>query len=186
MRQLTPREKAIVGVGAAAVVIFAYLFGLLLPARRAAASIAQQQTEVRDQLDQAERMYHDAMSAQTKIASLKKQSQDIMFPAADVQSGTVREIEKLSKELDVTVTSIRPGDPESADGSTRYPTVIRVEADLGKIVRLLYGLEQPNRRLWVEGAEITSARQTGATLQATIYVAAYKPSRESEAPNVKA
>jgi hypothetical protein len=98
----------------------------------------------------------------------------------------VREIEKLSKELGVTVTSFRPGQSESADGSTRHPAVFKVDADLGKIVRLLYELEQPSRRLWVEGVEVAAARQGEKTLTATIYVAAYSPARESEAADAAA
>ncbi|MCJ7797041.1 MAG: type II secretion system protein M, partial [Thermoleophilia bacterium] len=100
-----------------------------------------------------------------------------------VMSGMVGEIEKLSKELGVTLTSIRPGEVESADGSTRHPVTLKVEADLGKIVRLLYELEQPSRRLWVEGMEIASPRQTEGKLTGTVYVAAYSPLPESEAEN---
>ncbi len=185
MRQLSPREKVIAAIGLAVAVIFGYLFILLLPARRASADMASQQAQLQDQLERANQMYKSALSAADEIAKLKKQSQDLMFPAADVQSGMVSEIEKLSKELMVSVTSIRPGDPEKTDGAMRYPSVIKFEADLGKIVRVLYELEQPNHRLWVEGVEITSARQAGGILSATIYVASYAPSRESEGVNVK-
>jgi Tfp pilus assembly protein PilO len=186
MRQLTAREKVIVSLGAAALVIFAYAFGLLLPARRTLADALQQQAQLTDQLNRTERMYREAMAARQQIAALNQQSQGIMFPSADVQSGMVREIEKLSKELAITVTSIRPGEAEAADGSTRHPAVFKVEADLGKIVRLLYELEQPSRRLWVEGVEIASSRQGESTLAATVYVAAYSPSPESEADNAAA
>ncbi len=186
MKRLSGREKAIVGVAAAAVVVFVYLFALLLPARRAVANSAQQQADLRDQLEQATRMYREASTAERKIADLNKRVSEIMFPAADVQSATVSTIQSLSKELGITVTSIRPEDPEISKEFTRYPTAVKVEAEIGKIARMLYELEQPNRRLWVEGVEITSAKQTGSTLQATIYVAAYRPPRESEAPDAEA
>jgi hypothetical protein len=185
MRQLTPREKIIVSIGAAALVVFAYGFGLLLPARRAVAGAVSQQARYREQLTEAERMYREAMAARGRIAGLRQQSQSLMCPWADVESGMVGEIEKLSKELRVTVSSIRPGETESADGSTRHPATLKVEADLGRIVRLLYELEQPGRRLWVEGVEIASPRQTEGRLSATIYVAAYAPARESEAENAE-
>jgi Tfp pilus assembly protein PilO len=183
MRQLTPREKVIVSIGAAALVVFAYGFLLLLPARRALSGAVSQQAEYRDQLSQAERMYREAIAARGEIAGLRGQSQSLMCPWPDVMSGMVGEIEKLSKELGVTLTSIRPGEVESADGSTRHPVTLKVEADLGKIVRLLYELEQPSRRLWVEGMEIASPRQTEGKLTGTVYVAAYSPLPESEAEN---
>jgi Tfp pilus assembly protein PilO len=186
MRQLTPREKVIVSIGAAALVVFAYGFGLLLPARRARAGAVSQQAQYREQLNEAERMYREAVAARGKIAGLRERSQSLMCPWSDVMSGMVGEIEKLSKELGVTVTNIRPGETQSADGSTRHPATVVVEADLGKIVRLLYELEQPSRRLWVEGVEISSARQTEGKLTATVYVAVYSPLPESEARNAEA
>jgi Tfp pilus assembly protein PilO len=186
MRQLTPREKVVLVIGAAALLIFGYVFGILAPARRSLARTRGELAQLTDQLDQARRMYEDALAARQQIGALKQQSQALMFPSADVQSGMVREIEKLSKELGVTVTSIRPGEAESADGSTRHPAVLKVDADLGKIVRLLYELEQPSRRLWVEGVEVAAARKGENTLTATIYVAAYSPARESEAADAAA
>jgi len=186
MRQLAPREKALVAFAVTALVIFAYVFGLLLPERRALGDARRWQGQLKDQLAQAELMYREAAAAQQQVAALGAQSQSIMFGSSDVQSGMVTEIEKVSKELGVAVTSIRPGDPDSADGSTKHPAVFKVETDLGNIVRLLYELEQPGRRLWVEGVEITSARKTGGALAATIYVAVYSPSHESEAKNGEA
>jgi Tfp pilus assembly protein PilO len=181
MRQLTPREKIIVAIGAAALVVFAYGFALLLPARRALAGAVNQRDQYRRQLDDADRMYREAAAARGKIAALRQQSHSLMSPWPDVVSGLVAEIEKLSKELGVTVTSIRPSETDSADGSTRQPATVKVEADLGDIVRLLYELEQPSRRLWVEGVEITSPRQGEGKLTATVYLAAYSPLPESEA-----
>ncbi len=181
MRQLSPREKTLVAFAATALVVLAYVFGLLLPERRALGEARLRQAQLKDQLAQAELMYREAAAAQQQIGGLKARSQGIMFSSSDVPSGMITQIENLSKELGVAVTTIRPGDPESADGSTRHPAVFKVEADLGKIVRLLYELEQPGRRLWVEGVEISSVRQTGGALSATIYVAAYSPSHGSEA-----
>ncbi|MFB3880242.1 MAG: type 4a pilus biogenesis protein PilO [Armatimonadota bacterium] len=180
MRQLTRRERGALLIGAAALVTFAYTFGLLLPARRSLARAQSERAQLTDQIEQAERMYKEALAVQPQIGALRQRSRAVMFPSADVQTGMVREIEKLSKELSITVTSIRPGDAESADGSTKHPAVLKVDADLGKIVRLLYELEQPTRRLWVEGVEIAAARQGEGALTATIYVAAYSPARESE------
>jgi len=186
MRQLAPREKVVVGIGASALVLFVYAFGLLLPARRALTGAVSQQAQYREQLSEADRMYREAMAARGQIATLTEQSQSLMSPWPDVMSGMVGEIERLSKELGATVTSIRPGETESADGSLRQPATVKVEADLGKVVRLLYELEQPSRRLWVEGVEIASPRQADDKLTATVYVAAYSPLPESEAENAPA
>jgi len=186
MRAFTAREKTLIALAAVALVLLAYAFGLLRPARRTLGELRRQEADLKDRLGQAERMYREAGAAQQQIADLKAKSQAIMFPSSDVQSGMVTEIEKLSKELGVPVASIRPGETESANGSMRHPAVFKIEADIGKIAQFLYELEQPSRRLWVEGVEIASARETGTTLSATIYVAAYSPSRGSEAKNAQA
>jgi Tfp pilus assembly protein PilO len=186
MRRYGSRERVFVVSAGAVLVVFAYLLVFMLPAQRTLADLKRQQTQLRQQLEQAGLMYREGLAAQQQIAALKAQSQSLMFQSSDVQLGMVTQIEKLSKELGVTVTSIRPGEAELAVGSTRHPAVFKVDADLGKIVRLLYELEEPGRRLWVEGVEITSARQTGDVLSATIYVSAYSPSREREGTNGKA
>ena len=135
MRAFTAREKTLIALAAVALVLLAYGFGLLRPARRTLGELRRQEADLTDRLDRAERMYREAGAAQQQIADLKAKSQAIMFQSSDVQSGMVTEIEKLSKELGVPVASIRPGETESANGSMRHPAVFKIEADLGKIAQ---------------------------------------------------
>jgi hypothetical protein len=55
-----------------------------------------------------------------------------------------------------------------------------LEADFSDLVLLMFALERPGRRLWVEGVEISAGRQARGRLQATFYVAAYAESEEGE------
>jgi hypothetical protein len=68
------------------------------------------------------------------------------------------------------------------EGAVKYPATFQVEAGFSDLVRLMFELEQPERRLWVEGVEISADRQVGGRLQATFYVAAYAEAEVRDAP----
>jgi Tfp pilus assembly protein PilO len=186
MRPLSPREKALIVIAAAALILVVYLFALLLPMQERSRDLARQEASLREQIAAGERMYREGQTANGEIAALRAEVENLSFPQPDVKVGTVRILEGLASEVKVTITSIRPGEPESVDGAIRYPVTLKLETQFGKAIRLLYELEQPGRRLWVEGLEITSARQTGDLLQVTVYVAAYQRAKESEAKSVEA
>ncbi len=186
MRPLAPREKLLVAIAASALLIVVYLFALLLPVRERGRELARQEGSLREQISAAEKMYQEAEAANGEIIALRDEIDDLLFPKPDARVGMVRAVEQLATEMKVTITSIRPGEAESVEGAIRYPLTLKLEADFGKAARLLYELEQPSRRLWVEGVEITSARQTDMTLQITVYIEAYERTEESEASHVEA
>lgn len=181
MRGLSAREKSVLAGGVIVAVLFGYLLVLLLPTQRAAATTERARNRLQEQLAESERMYREAVAAKAELPALHAQLGAVYFPSPELQSGAIREIEQLTKELNITLTSIRPGEVETKDGSTKQPLAIKVESDLGRIAQLLYDLEKPERRLWVEGIEITSAKQTGDTLAVTVYLAVFSPARESGA-----
>jgi len=186
MRQLSPRERIIVTLGGIFILVAVYLWGFFLPLRGDASRLRQEASTLRSQIERSQRMYRESPSVAEEISDLHRQVEAVIFPEQELRSGMVRSLEDLSSELDVTITSIRPADPETVDGAVKYPATVRAVAELSRLVRFLYELERPERRLWVEGAEITSARQTGAELQATIYLAVYGPADESEVDDVNA
>ncbi len=186
MRPLTPREKLLIAITASVLIIVVYLFALLLPVREQARELARQEASLQEKIKAAEQMYREAEAANGEIMALRAELANILFSKPDARVGMVRAVEQLATEMKLTITSIRPGEAEAVEGAIRYPLTLKLEADFGKAARLLYELEQPSRRLWVEGVEITSARQTDQTLQITIYIEAYERAKESEAEHVEA
>jgi hypothetical protein len=50
----------------------------------------------------------------------------------------------------------------------------------------MFDLEKPDRRLWVEGVEISAPRRDEEKLQATFYIEAYTQPDESEKTDAEA
>ena len=101
------------------------------------------------------------------------------------RQAVMRDISQLSSDLGLRLTSIRPDEPESIQNSVRYPLTFRVEADFAHIVRLLYELEQPPHRLWVEGIEIGPGPRGQAEPSALVHVATYTVRPASEGSDAK-
>ena len=187
MRQLSARERVLLAVGAVALVGFVYIFGLLLPVRDRAGKLAHTEALLCAKIEDAARIYQETAGIEADIAAVRAQTAELMFPAADVRVGVMREIDRLASELGLTVTSVRPEEAEPVAGSLKHPTTFRVESDFGRLMRLLYELEQPTHRLWVAGLEISPGRKGSDQLQARFYVAAYTPARRGgEADDAKA
>jgi Tfp pilus assembly protein PilO len=183
MRTLTQQQKQGLGIAVGAAVLLGYFLLLLLPAQRAAGKASRELLRTTTQLTEAEQMYRESLAAKTELAELRKQATSAYLTAPDIQASAIKEIERLTRELNITLVSIRPGEMETKDGSSKHPIEIKLESDLGRIVQFLYDLEKPERRLWVEGVEITSAKQTGDTLSATVYLAVYEPAPEGDDNN---
>ena len=173
MRSLTRREQSLVVVAAVALVAFLLAFGLILPTRNRAAKLARQEQALSMKISEAASMYLEALREAEEIAGLRAELRDLMFPHKDASIALVREIDRLTSELNVRVTGIRPGEVEPVAGSLRCPMTFTVESNFADIVRLLYELERPQRRLWVEGVEMTSSPPQAGELQANIHVAVY-------------
>jgi len=173
MKQPAGSERTLVLMGAIALVLFGYVFGLLLPLNRQAGDLTRDRIAFEGQLERADNMYTSAQRAEEEIVKLKEQTAAMMFPQSDVGVEMVRRLERLARETQLTITSIRPEDSEAIDGAIRYPATFKVEADFADLIDLMYKLEQPDTRLWLEGVEIQAPRRDEDKLQATFYVAAY-------------
>ncbi len=186
MRQLSPQDRRLLLIGAAALVVFAYVFGLLLPLHAKARESASEQESLSGLMERAQMMYGAARAAEADIAELASQTQKLMFPEGDVRVSMVRQLESLAAEAGLTITSIRPEEPQSIDGLVKYRATFKVEASFSEVVRLMFELEQPTQRLWVEGIEISADRQAGNRVQATCYVAVYGQAAGSEGADAQA
>ncbi len=186
MRQMSAQDKRLLLIGAAAVVVFAYVFGLLLPLHAKARELASEQESLSGLMERAQMMYSAAQAAEADLAELASQTHELMFPEGDVRVSMVRQLESLATETGLTITRVRPEEPQSIEGSVKYRTTFTVEASFSEVVRLMFKLEEPTRRLWVEGVEISADRQAGDRVQATFYVAAYGRTPESEGADAQA
>ena len=186
MRQLSARERRLLLIAVAALVAFVYFAGLLLPLSNRSRELGDELELLRGETERADMMYAAAEAAASDIAALREQTQALMFPDGDVRVDMVRELERLAREAKLTITSIRPEGPQSTDGSVKYPATFKVEADFSELVTLMFNLEQPSRRLWLEGIEISAPRRDEEKLQATFYVVTYAQADESEEQDVEA
>ncbi|MBN1461856.1 MAG: type II secretion system protein M [Armatimonadetes bacterium] len=185
MRTITTRERNFLLVGALVLILFVYAFGLLLPARRTLGDLSAEERSLDRQIDNANTLYKQAEGAADEIAALGQQVNGLLLAEPEVTVASVRALEELASETGAVITRIRPDDPSLAGDLARYPATVKVEATFSELVRLFYELEQPDTRLWVEGAEIATGRQSGDDLQATIYVAVYRRAEEGESDDVQ-
>jgi hypothetical protein len=160
-------------IGAMALAAFLLAFGLVLPTRNRAAELARTEQRLSAKIAQATSMYAESLREAEEIVGLQAELQEVMFPDKDASIAVVRQIDQLASEFDLRITSIRPGEVGPMSGSIRHPVTVTVESDFPGIVRLLYELERPQRRLWVEGVEMTLSRQESGGIQANVHVAVY-------------
>jgi len=175
MRQLSGREKTLLIVGGVALVLFIYLFGLLLPALDSAGRLARTEASLNDKIATAARMYSQRSSLEQEIVSLRAQTEELTVSATDVKVAVMRKIDALASEHGVSVTSVRPDEPEPMPGFVKYPATVDIESDFAHLIRLLYELEQPDNRLWVEEVKISPGRGSAGELRATVQIAVYAP-----------
>ncbi len=185
MKQLGPEHRRLLGIGAAALIAVLYVVGLLLPLNAKTRELSSEMESLKGAVERSQMMYHAAQAAESDVAALQEDMRALMFPDGDVRVSMVRELERLAAETGLTITSIRPEQPERAGGAMKYPATFRVEAAFSDLVLLMFELEQPARRFWVEGVEISADRKGQAKLQATFYVAAYAQFEEDEAEDAE-
>ena len=186
MRQLSLRERRLILIAAAALIVFIYFAALILPLGSKSSALTEELELLKGQAERAEMMYAAAEAAVSDISALREQTQELMFVEGDVRVGMVRELESLASGTALSITSIRPEEPQATEGAMKYPATIKVEADFSELVRLLFDLEQPDRRLWIEGVEVSAPRRGEQKLQATFYVEAYTQPDESEETDAEA
>lgn len=184
--KLSRRELAIALVGLFVVVAFLLLFAVALPMRDRARKLADQARASRRQIDEAAQVEKRRPAVEREIASLQSKVDAVLRPGAEVTPALVRDIEKLCERMGVRMIRVRPEEPAPAGGCMRYPVMFEVESTDDQAVRLLYELEQPQERLWVEGVEIGTARGAAGKLRTVVHVAAYGRAPESEGDDGKA
>lgn len=187
MRRLSGRERSLVMFAAAAVVGFVLLFGVGLPMRDRGVRLAEEEEELSGKIEEAARMHERTPAIREEIETLAAEAEGVMFPWEDVKEGVVREIAKLAAEWGMDVTNLTPpGEAEAVSGCLKYSASVTGGATFAQMVRLLYELEQPSRRLWVEAVDITSGHRGGEKLTVTVHLAVYARAKGSEEGDAKA
>jgi len=187
VRRLSRRERFLVMVAGVAVVGFALVFAVILPMADRARSLARDEAVLRDAIAEATKMYEAAPAIRADVEGLRAEVARLMFPRENVKVEVVREIDRLASKLGLRVTNVRPpGEPESVADCVRYTMSFKADSTFAKSVQLLYELEQPECRLWVEEVDIGRGREAGVELQINVQVAVYVPAKAGEEEDVEA
>jgi len=187
VRRLSRRERFLIAVTAVAVIGFALVFGLILPMVARAAQLARDEAEYRDVIAEAASLYEAAPAIEAEVADLRSEAARLMFPREEAKIAVVHQIDELAAEVGLRlIRVVPPGDPEPAAGCLKYSASFRADSTFAEAVDLLYRLEQPDRRLWVEGVEITSGRGAGDELQINVQLAVYVPVEAGEEDDAEA
>ena len=187
MRQLSQRERMLVLFAALALIGFILVFVIGLPMRNRSLRLARDVNNLRHEIAQAKSLYAQMPSIQAEIQDLRATASGLMFEKSNVKVDVVHEIDRLTSDLGMSVTGVTPpGDAEPVSGCLKYTASFSADSSFSEMVRLLYKLEQPSRRLWVEGIEITPGRGGGEALHVDVHVAVYVPAPESEEQDAEA
>lgn len=173
MKRLPSQDRTVVVVGLVAVASVVAMLGLVLPLRNKAGQLRRETRALQAKIDDAAAMYRRLPTERARLAGLGKQIEDLCRRQPDPSPQVVREIEQLTSDLGVQLVTVRPSEPTTGEGYTKFATTFEVQASFANIVRLLYDLETPPHSLWVDSTEITSDQAGGADLRATVTVAVY-------------
>ena len=187
MRRLSARERVLIIIAGAALIGFVLAFGVIVPMGRRAAELARNEAGYREVIAEADSMYKAVPTVEAEIADLRSETARLMFAQQEAKSAVVHEIDKLAAEAGIRLTRITPpGDPEPTAGCLKYSASFTADASFAEAIDLLYKLERPDRRLWVEGVEIISARGAGNELQVKVQLAVYVPIEAGEEDDAEA
>ena len=187
MRRLSARERVLVIIAVAGLIGFVLAFGVVVPMARRAAELARNEADYRELIAEADSMYKAAPAIEAEIAGLRSETARLMFSAEDAKVAVVHEIDELADDADIRLTRVTPpGDPEPVAGCLKYSASFTADASFAEAIDLLYKLELPDRRLWVEGVEIIAARGAGNELQVKVQLAVYVPIEAGEEDDAEA
>lgn len=187
MRRLSTRERLLVTLAGIALVVFALAFAVIRPMADRAGGLARDEAALRNAIAEATEMYEAAPAIRAEAEDLRAQVARLMFPRENVKVEVVREIDRLAADLGIRIANVKPpGEPESLADCLKYTASFTVTSTFAESVRLLYELEQPGRRLWVEKVDIGGGREAGGELQINVQVTAYVPAKAGEEDDVRA
>jgi general secretion pathway protein M len=166
--RLSPRERTMVGAAAAAVLVF---FGSLVAAGMGASVRAREaritaKSKVLEQVGQLAGGYRRVQMERAALeARLKGQPVQLMSHVSQVGSG-----------LGVEVTDLRPtGAPTELDGVMEESVEVNlVRIELGKLARLIQGLERGAGLVKVRRLRIATRTDDPKLVDATVVVATYQ------------
>jgi type II secretory pathway component PulM len=184
MKQLSSRDQALAVLGGVGLIVLVLFLVVAMPLRSQGAKLERQAQALQKQITEAEKAYREVPTLKEQIKTAETQLGTLTRSKTNPIPDVVREVNKLTKELKVRVTSTRPSEPEYAETYVKYATTFEVQAAFEDLVRLLYELEQPPHNLWVDGAELDRDDRTGQ-LRATITVSVYTRRPASKADHAK-
>jgi hypothetical protein len=180
MKDLTGRERLLLAVALIAIVVFVYLYALAIPLHTRASGVARDERTLATRMAAAAGMYDDTANVTDEIAALRLRAGEMLRTESDVPVAVMRRLDALASEAEVVLTDVRPLEAEPLGDLIRYPTTVKIKSDFPHLVRLLYEIQRPEHRLWVEEVQISAGRSGGDELDTTLRVTAFTPAPESE------
>ncbi|MCJ7822694.1 MAG: type II secretion system protein M, partial [Armatimonadetes bacterium] len=80
MRRLSPRERFLIAIAGAALLVFVLVFGLILPMVGRGAQLARDESEYREIIAEAASMYEAVPATEADVAELRSEAARLMFP----------------------------------------------------------------------------------------------------------
>jgi Tfp pilus assembly protein PilO len=179
MKLMGTRDRWLFVLLIAAAIVLIYVVFLIMPLQARAGRLTQEVDTLTTKIQEVASMYAEMPSMIEEVRGARARAAEQLFSEPDVPMAVMRQLDALASDLGLVVASITPQEPELVDGIMRYPTLFKVETDFAHLVQLLYEIEQPKQRLWVEAVRISTERG-GAKLQAEIRTSAFAPAPESE------
>jgi len=180
VRRLSPRDRVLLFSSVAMLVVLALLFGVTLPMNDRMGKAAGEVSKLRRELAEAAAMYQQSPALRQEIGKLRSTATELSRPDADVGPDMIREIDRMAKDLGLTLINVRPAQPEAEGDCGKYAATFEVQSDYARLMRLLWELEQPPHPLWVEGVQISSERGGPGEMRTRISVAVYTLKPPSE------
>ena len=185
MKRLSRRDRVLLTAWGAAVVALALVVGVALPIRSRWKRLDSEVIGLQRAIADAAAMYQQAPALEQEIGELRGLNQVLSRSGKDVGPAVIKEVDQLTRDLDIRLVSLRPGEPQNLEQFRKHTAVFEVECDFAGVAEMLYELEQPEHPLWVEGVEISSDRTADNEVRAKVSVAVYTPQPASEKKDEK-
>ena len=185
MRRLSRRDRVLLAIWAAVVVVLALVIAVALPMRMRWKTLDGEVLSLQRTIAEAAAMYRQAPELTKEIKELGDTARALSRSGKEVGPTLIKEVDQLTKDLGIRLLSVRPGEPQTLEQCRKHTAVFEVECDFAGVARMLYELEQPPHPLWVEGVEISSDRTAENEVRAKVSVAVYTLRSASEKKDEK-
>jgi Tfp pilus assembly protein PilO len=180
VKRLSARERVLLVAAGGTLIILVLVFAVMLPMLDRGVTLTARTRQLSARMERALSVYRTMPQTEKQLAALREEIGRVVRGETAAAEEVVRDIDHLTADLGLRLESLRPGKAERVSGCVRYPATFDVVSGYASIVRLLYALEQPEHRLWVEAVKISPSGGSENELRASVRVVAYTLEGSSE------